>query len=143
VTKTLSFNRDNWTGETGSLTYSPDKPLHFKVDSMPECEFWLEAHPWDTTGLDQETVDLLDLVKLGERFRLYGSDWATDFPLAHLTKETTRVEGNSLNLWRESNAGVKLQSATRQTPTPDFPEETFSIDERLLVVAARLIFNTV
>lgn len=126
--RTLTFHKDNWSGEMGSLTYDPDKPLHFTIGGMREVKFWLEPAPWDC---DEETAEVL-----GERFILRGSDWPADFPLGTITAEN----GTFAALTETMKQGVIAQSMDyeRECASPKFNN-----GEKLMVAAAKIIFHTV
>ena len=122
--KTLKFNRGNWTGEIGSVTYDPEKPLHFQVDSLPEVEFWLELTPWK--GLEhlspEDREDILETI--GDRYEIHSNEGHV---LGEVVQDKKFTQGQSGDVSRD-----------------DYDDnQTFTRAESLLVTAARLIFNTV
>jgi hypothetical protein len=117
--KELTFNKDNWSGEDGTVTYDTDTPLAFEVEGYGG--FWLEPRPWDTDA--DENKELTEI--LGEGFVLRGQDWAPDYSLGSVTRQRKNVEASAMGLCRDAH-GVAVDT-----------------DEKLLVAAARIIFNTV
>jgi hypothetical protein len=122
--KTLRVNRDNWTGEIGTITYDPEKPLHFKVDNHPDTDFWLELTPWKGLGhlSDEDRDDILET--LGRKYRVQSSE---GYVVGVVTQDKKYTEGR---------AGCIQRDACDST-------QIFTRAEKLLVTAARLIFNTV
>lgn len=133
--KTLTFNKDNWSGEDGSLTYLPAEPLAFEIEGYGR--FHLEHCP-----LTPEEEEILDGLDLGEWFHIRGEEWGDGYSLGQVEAKT----GTLADLSARSEATVHSYSGNPldcAIERDTYGIKGFTNGEKLLVAAARIIFNTV
>jgi len=133
--KTISFNKDNWSGETGSLTYMTDLPLAFEIPDYGR--FRLEHIP-----LAPEEAEALDGIDLGEWFHIRGEEWGPDYSLGRVEAKT----GTLANLIAQTDQIVHSYSGNPLACAIErdtYGVEGFTDGEKLLIAAARILFNTV
>jgi len=133
--KTITFNKDNWSGEDGSLTYMTDLPLAFEIPGYGR--FRLEHIP--LTPEEEEIIGDLDI---GEWFHIRGAEWGPDYSLGRVEAK----KGTLANLIAKSDQTVHSYSGNPldcAIERDTHGVQGFTDGEKLLIAAARILFNTV